>query len=394
MEKRTFVALLLAIFISLLGIGIIIPVLPVFATSLGAGGFDLGLIMAAFSVSRGLLQPFVGNWSDRWGRKGFLITGLGIYGLVGLFTPLAGSVTTLVVIRFLHGIGSAMIGPVVMAYMSQFAPSGQEGRYQSYLNAAVFCGIGCGPMIGGVLSDNWGMPSVFYGMALMSFIAMLLVMFTLPGKAGRDGNEDRRLFATLRIMRRDIRTLGILLARFSTMLVPVPLMAFLPLYMASWGDGSYSGFTVGMVIACRTLVNAGLQVPFGRLADRWNRERMLLFGALTLVVLLFCIPFCRNFHALMLVYLLIGAAEALVWAVLGAFASVEAKNNYGHGTMMGVYALSMSCGVFCGAVLSGSSMDWMGIDAAYRVVGGSVLVLIFIARWMMGQKKVEEAAAD
>ncbi|MBM9520143.1 MFS transporter [Desulforhopalus vacuolatus] len=394
MEKRSFVALLLAIFISLLGIGIIIPVLPVFAASLGASGFDLGLIMAAFSVSRGLLQPFVGNWSDRWGRKGFLITGLGIYGLVGLLTPLASSITMLIFIRFLHGIGSAMIGPVVMAYMSQFAPSGQEGRYQSYLNAAVFCGIGCGPMIGGVLSDNWGMPSVFYGMALMSFIAMLLVMFTLPGKAGREGNEDRRLFATLRIMRRDTRTLGILLARFSTMLVPVPLMAFLPLYMASWDGESYSGFAVGMVIACRTLVNAGLQVPFGRLADRWNRERMLLLGSLTLVVLFFCIPFCRTFHALMLVYLLIGTAEALIWAVLGALASVEAKNHYGHGTMMGIYALSMSCGVFCGAVLSGSSMDWLGIDAAYRVVGGSVLVLICVALWMMGRKRVEETAAD
>jgi MFS transporter, DHA1 family, multidrug resistance protein len=61
--------------------------LPVLATKLGATGISLGLITAAFSLSRGLLQPLVGNLSDRWGRKGFLVAGLFIYGVVGLLIP-------------------------------------------------------------------------------------------------------------------------------------------------------------------------------------------------------------------------------------------------------------------------------------------------------------------
>ena len=64
MNHSALFTLLLSVFIGLLGIGIIIPVLPVFATTLGASGFALGLIMAAFSVSRGLLQLMVGSWSD------------------------------------------------------------------------------------------------------------------------------------------------------------------------------------------------------------------------------------------------------------------------------------------------------------------------------------------
>ena len=80
MTRQILVTLLLSVFIALLGIGIIIPVMPVFATELGANGLALGMIIAAFSVSRGLLQPVVGNLSDRWGRKGFLVTGLFIYG--------------------------------------------------------------------------------------------------------------------------------------------------------------------------------------------------------------------------------------------------------------------------------------------------------------------------
>ena len=87
MNKQILITLLLSIFIALLGIGIIIPVMPVFAAELGAGGVSLGMIIAAFSISRGVLQPVVGSLSDRWGRKGFLVAGLFIYGLVGLLIP-------------------------------------------------------------------------------------------------------------------------------------------------------------------------------------------------------------------------------------------------------------------------------------------------------------------
>ena len=55
MERQTLITLLLSVFIALLGIGIIIPVMPVFAAELGASGFSLGMIIAAFSVTRGLL---------------------------------------------------------------------------------------------------------------------------------------------------------------------------------------------------------------------------------------------------------------------------------------------------------------------------------------------------
>jgi len=79
MNQKILLTLLLSVFIALLGIGIIIPVMPVFASELGANGLALGMIIAAFSVSRGVLQPVIGNLSDQWGRKGFLVAGLFVY---------------------------------------------------------------------------------------------------------------------------------------------------------------------------------------------------------------------------------------------------------------------------------------------------------------------------
>ena len=141
MNRQILITLLLSIFIALLGIGIIIPVMPVFATELGASGFSLGMIIAAFSISRGVLQPVVGSLSDSWGKKGFLVAGLFIYGLVGLLIPQAESVLNLIAIRGFHGVGSAMIVPIAMAYTSSLAPAGHEGRYMSYLNIAIFLSL-------------------------------------------------------------------------------------------------------------------------------------------------------------------------------------------------------------------------------------------------------------
>ena len=114
--------------------------------SLGRG-LELGLIIAAFSISRTILQPLVGNLSDRWGRKGFLLSGLLVYALVGV--PLSGatSVVNLIVIRACTAWASAMIVPVAMAYVSDMAPTGQEGRYMGMLNIAIFAGIGGGPLL-------------------------------------------------------------------------------------------------------------------------------------------------------------------------------------------------------------------------------------------------------
>ncbi|MGW8194532.1 MAG: MFS transporter [Desulforhopalus sp.] len=383
MRNKTLITLLLSVFIALLGIGIIVPVMPVFARELGAGGFALGMIIAAFSVTRGLLQPVVGNLSDRLGRKNFLIAGLFIYGLVGLLIPHATSVSNLIVIRGFHGVGSAMIVPIAMAYMSLLAPAGYEGRYMSYLNVAIFCGIGCGPVIGGVLSDLWGLASVFYTMALLSFVAFVLVIFSMPDHTGSEQQKTGGLLQTFADMLKNSKTCGILLARYATMIIMVPTMAFLPLLMSRWQDSS--GLQIGIVIGCRTLVNALLQIPFGKIADTCNKLVVLLVSSVTLAGIIMIIPQIHTFAWMAATYLLLGAAEAAIWAVLGAYASLEAKVRYGHGTMMGVFAFAMSGGVFTGAVLAGFSMDGWGIARAYYTTGLTVLVLSVVAAVLIGR---------
>jgi len=381
MDRQVLAILLLSVMTALFGIGIIIPVMPVYAVSLGASGFALGMIISAFSISRGILQPVVGSLSDRWGRKGFMVTGLFVYALVGLFLPLADSVNSLIMIRAFHGVGSAMIVPVAMAYVSDMAPYGQEGRYMGMLNVAIFVGIGGGPLFGGCFLALWGMASAFHAMAGLSCSAMLLVVFKMPVLKGNGKRQvPFGLLQALGHMLSRRRTGGILLARMSTMIIMVPTMAFLPLLMNQWF--SASGKQIGVVIAGRTLVNALLQTPFGKLADRYDKVRLLRAGCLVVSFVICLVPFAPSFWGVLALFVLMGIGEAVIWPVLGALATQDGRF-YGQGTMMGVFTLAMSVGIFLGAVGAGSSMDMFGLKWSFINIGIIVLLLTMIAAWLI-----------
>jgi len=371
------VTLLLSVYIALLGIGIIVPVMPVFATDLGASGFGLGLIIAAFSISRGLLQPIVGTLSDRWGRKRFLVSGLFVYTLIGLILPQAASVGNLILIRALHGVGSAMIVPVAMAYMGDMAEEGKEGQAMSMLNIAIFCGIGTGPLLGGIFTDFWGMESAFYAMAALSALALILVLLQMPASAAQSGTgPELSTFQVLTALLAGRRSRGILMARMSTMIIMVPTMAFLPLLMHQWFAAS--GLQIGIVIACRTFVNALLQTSFGKLADRSNKVWLLKVGCLVVSGVMCLVPLAGSFAWLLLLFAILGVGEAIIWPVLGALATEEGRR-YGQGSMMGIFNLAMSMGVLLGALGAGISVDLLGLAPSFVMIGLIVLGWTFWA---------------
>jgi DHA1 family multidrug resistance protein-like MFS transporter len=370
----------MAMFISLLGLGIVIPLLPVYAENLGAGGVAIGLMVAGFSISRGLLQPLIGGLSDKHGRKQFLIGGLLVYAIVGLLFPLATSVEHLVLIRILHGVGAAMIAPIAMSYIGDLAPPEEEGRYMGIFNIALFSGIGLGPVVGGVFKDSFGFNSAFYSMAAASAVALALLLVMLPSEAGETRPPRPPILTTMRRMMHSSRVMGVLLSRMSTMVIVVPTFAFLPILMTDIMDAS--GTQIGIVIASRTLVNATLQVPAGRVVDRSDKVNTLVVSSLVVVAAATSIAFANTFWQLILIFLILGAAEAFIWPTLGALAMIEGRT-YGQGSMMGVFNMSMSAGIFVGSIGAGLMVDTAGIRWVFPAVASALLVATIVSAAMI-----------
>lgn len=95
--RGPFAILFVSVFLGLVGLGIVLPLLPVFVQDFNASPFWVGALFAGYGLSRILFTPLIGSLSDRYGRKWFITAGLGLYTLVSVWYIFAGSIIELFV---------------------------------------------------------------------------------------------------------------------------------------------------------------------------------------------------------------------------------------------------------------------------------------------------------
>ncbi|MGD9221522.1 MAG: MFS transporter, partial [Desulfobacterales bacterium] len=147
-DKKIFVTLFFSIFATVTGVGIVIPLLPVYAYELGAGGFYIGMIFGSFSLARTFFLPYFGRLSDRKGRKPLIVPALLAYAAISMGFIVFKDIHALIALRFFQGIASAMLMPIIQAYIGDITPPGNEGFTMGLFNMSMFCGLSIGPFLG------------------------------------------------------------------------------------------------------------------------------------------------------------------------------------------------------------------------------------------------------
>ncbi len=199
-RQRVLPIIMLTIFIDVLGIGILIPVIPLLLAdpassfyllpasfSIDRGYIMLGFLTAMYPFMQFLATPILGQLSDKYGRKYILagsLFGTALSYVVFAFAIITRNIPLLFISRAFDGLtgGNIAVGQAVLADISK-----PEERARTFgLIGAVF-GIGfiIGPFLGGVLSDNsylswFNAATPFFFAALLAFINTLLVLFVLP----------------------------------------------------------------------------------------------------------------------------------------------------------------------------------------------------------------------
>ncbi len=382
---KTFASLFFAVAVAMLGIGIIAPILPLYVETFSASGLMIGMVMGAFSLSRGLLGPFVGRLSDRIGRKRFLLAGLGIFALVSLCYSLAGNVWQLMLVRMIQGAASVMVTPIAQGYVGDITPVGKEGRVMNLFYSSMFIGVGLGPLLGGVLTDLWSVHAAFAGMGILSVLSLLLVAMTLPADheqaKGMPAKRPRSIIPLRQIAKNDavkailtyVATRGFWRQGFNT---------FYPLFAVSMLGWSAS--EVGYIMSGYFIAGGLFQIPFGFLADRWPRHPQIILGSFAAPLLLLLIPFVRSFSGVMAVVFSIGMLSAFSRASILAIRT-ELGRSHGMATLAGLHGSAFSSGQMVGPVICGAVVDGFGLSAAFpfgSVVGvlGSVGVILWLKR--------------
>jgi MFS family permease len=358
MNKKAFAVLVGSMFISMLGMGIVSPFLPIYANTLGASSTQVGMVQAAFSVTGIGTLLFIGRLSDRLGRKSFLSVGLGILGVSSIGLMSAGNPVQLILWRFVQGLGASAHMPIAQAYLGDITPEGSEGKWMGYFNAVLFGGMGAGPLLGGVITDAFNMRTTFLVMAalnVLGLIATLIFLKEMPRKIA--AREHASLVAPLKS--RTMR--GVLSYCLANAFGASALMAFIPLF-ADLRIG-LSTSLIGVMLAARTPVSI-LQSYTGRLADRWNRRRMVIWGGTCAIMAVVLMPLTGGFWTLLIAYVSVSLGQAFGMPAANAYVVHEGRT-YGMGATMTMYMMGMHVGQSIGPVVLGSIADWFGIESVF-----------------------------
>ncbi|HHS13191.1 MAG TPA: MFS transporter [bacterium] len=388
-NNRVFIVLFLTMLVAMLGAGVIAPVMPLYGETLGASGFGLGMVYSSFSISRAIFMPMTGKISDRKGRKQFIVTGLVIYTLASLGYIWSGTTLELIWIRFLHGVGSAMIVPIAAAAIGDVSPRGREGSVMGTFNVALFLGFGIGPLLGGLVMVRLGMAPVFYIMGGLSGLSLLLILIFLPEKKRNARSKDRADSSSIKRLWRIDRFRGLLVFRLSNAMVRGSTTAFLPVFAARL---EVDAARIGFLVSLNILLAAVLQHFFGRLADRMNRAMLMVTGNLMTALPLLLTPVAGTYGHLVGLAVVMGVGTGLAFPAASAVAT-EVGRHHGMGNVMGFFNQSMSLGMIIGPLAAGWIMDIWGVNVVFIFAGaagifGSVLTL----RWM--GRKPEGKDAD
>ncbi|HNT07502.1 MFS transporter [Methanoculleus sp.] len=388
--RRIYNVLFISVFATMLGLGIVSPLLPIYAENLGATGIWLGVIFSAFALSRSVFMPIIGRISDRRGRKWIILIGMFAYAVLSLAYLIAGSVYSLTAVRFAHGLASAMVVPIAMAYIADLSEKGKEGSHMGNFSISMFLGMGVGPLLGGFLNDTFGMPSVFYAMAGLSAFATLLVAISLPeAKPGGFALPDAPstpmpALITLPVMQ------GVMVFAFISALGRGGMMVFVPVFGPLI---AISPFEVGIVLSANTFLMALLQVPIGRLTDTGNKVALIVAGSTIAAIALAVIPLTHSFLPLLLVTSLIGVGGAIQQPAIMAL-TVDAGRTIGMGTSMGAYNTVFGIGMIIAPLMGGAFMDFVGIEAVFYVGGAISLIGTVIFAAMMQRSARREVAGE
>jgi DHA1 family tetracycline resistance protein-like MFS transporter len=280
--KLNFV--LVCIFIDMLGIGLIVPVMPLLVGQFVPGRDDQALWFGVLATTFGLLQflfmPALGALSDRVGRRPVLLYSMGGMCLNFLITAWAPSLAWLFVGRVIGGMSSASMS-VASAYASDISTKDNRAKSFGKIGAAFGLGFICGPMLGGLLGDaDLHLP--FYVAAMLSGANLVYGFFFVPESLAPgvrppfDWARLNPLRALLRLVRRkDIRGLVIVitLVTFSQMMLQSTWVLYTT-FRFGWTprDNGIAMFCVGLVSA---VVQAGLLAVLVR---RFGEVRLSLLG--------------------------------------------------------------------------------------------------------------------
>lgn len=367
----------------MLGYGMVLPVMPFYIEKLGAGGTEMGWLMASYSLMQLICAPLWGILSDRIGRKPVLVVGVLGYAISLFFFGLATAFWMLFLARMLSGILSSAAMPTAMAYIGDHAPKGERSGLMGQLGAAMGVGIVVGPMLGGLLSAG-SLSRPFFVGAGLAFLAFLLVILILPESHADQQSGGSKSKPSGEVIRQTLMSpAGVLLSLVFIMSFGLSnFQGIVGLYAVD--KFSFSTQQVGgiwMVMGSVLIIAQGTLT--GPLTKKFGELPLICAGLAGGILGYLGMSLAVDFPTTLLALSIFTLAIALIGPALNAYLSRFAEGY--QGTVMGMNSAANSLGRITGPLWAGAIYD---INIEYPFMSGAIVLAIDLVITLMMWKSL------
>jgi MFS transporter, DHA1 family, multidrug resistance protein len=376
-EKGNLVILFFTMVVVMLGFGMIIPILPFYIETMGAGGTALGALMATYGIMQFIFAPIWGQLSDRVGRKKILLVGVLGNALAQLLFGLSTQLWMLFAARTLAGLLSSATLPTAMAYISDTTSRENRGGGMGAIGASMGVGMVLGPGIGGWLATK-SLSTPFFLAAALSILALILILLFLPESIGteeRSKDMSKLKGPQLKVLIKAL--LGpagfLFLMAFILTFGLTNFEAIFGLYSAT--KHQYGPQTVGWIFAVigvtSALVQGGLTGP---LTKRWGEALVIRISLITSAAGFISMTMANNMVEVLVTVCFFVIGNAMLTPATSSL--ISKRTNLGQGATMGINNSFMSLGRIIGPLWAGLLFD-INLNLPY-LSGATVMIIGFL----------------
>lgn len=356
-------------FIIMVGFGILSPILPLYARSFGVGLDEVGVLIAAFSITRLAVDPFTGAIIRRLGERRAVVLGAIVVGATTAAAAVAPTFELLVVFRGAGGAGSAIFFTGLLSFMLRTIPSDRMGRVMSVWYASFNVGIIAGEPLGGLFAAWLGPVSTLWIYAGTCFVSA--AVFSRTMSRTESGPQPERRTGLRRLpWRRPLVT--VLLANGAYAWVIAGVWSLLiPLFGKEEVGLTLVGIGAGLAIASFT--EFAVLFPAGKATDRIGRKAVLAPGYAAMAIALCLWPLATTpalfFLANGVFGLISGYAGVPQAAMLADVTDEDVRT-----TAVAAFRFVGDLGFVLGPLVAGASAAAFGYGAAFAIAAVPLLI--------------------
>jgi MFS transporter, DHA1 family, multidrug resistance protein len=365
-------------FVLLCGVGVFcfisynlvrMPVLALFAQSLGAGPETIGLVVSVSTLTGVFLKLPSGALSDIYGRGILLRLGVVAFGLPPFIYPFIHNVDALIALRFVHGLATAIFAPSALATVADLYRE-RRGMAMGAYTACTQAGALLGPVLGGWLVYAAGFPGTFMTAGVFGCVGvMLFALLHLNPPPPRVKEKGLKpvlddMWQGFRIVAHNTRVLITSATDGAKMIANGALMAFLPIYALSIG---LNPGEAGLLFGVQGVISFLSKPVMGRVSDQVGRKPLIMVGLLICATTFVLIPHVSSFLLLLFLAAGFGFGEAVITSSISAFVA-DVSELKTLGAAMGMQGTISDIGHASGPLLAGLLIAHLGYQSAFAII--------------------------